>query len=88
MLIDNQDFNLHEVGHELILLTFRSRNSSETNKYVAACTAMSKIASTAATFWTDTPFGSNSGCKSALQPVQGLAQFFGALSPETLPRRG
>ena len=49
---------------------------------------MSKIASTAATFWTDTPFGSNSGCKSALQPVQGVAQFFGALSPETLPRRG
>jgi hypothetical protein len=55
-------------------------DTSGPNKGIAACTAMSKIASTDTTFYTDTPSGSTSGCKSALQPAQGLAQIFSAIA--------
>jgi len=55
-------------------------DSSGTNKWIAPCTAMSNVASSAADFFTDTPSGQTASCTSALQPAQGLSKIFGAIA--------
>jgi hypothetical protein len=55
-------------------------DSSGPNKWIAPCTAMSKIATSAATFYVDNPSGTTSGCTSAENPETGLANIFAKIS--------
>jgi Flp pilus assembly protein TadG len=56
------------------------KDSSGPNAWIAPCTAMSKIATSAATFFVDDPAGTSSGCTSAQNPETGLANIFGKIS--------
>jgi Flp pilus assembly protein TadG len=51
-------------------------DSSGTNKWIAPCTAMSEIATSASTFFVDDPAGTTSGCTSAQNPETGLSNIF------------
>lgn len=51
------------------------------------CSAMSQIASSAQTFFTDAPNGKSSGCTSSENPETALAQIFGAIAGDLTKAR-
>jgi hypothetical protein len=65
-----------------------STDTSGTLKGISPCTAMTKMASSASTFFSDnSATGGDSGCTSAQQPSTGLATIFGQIASDfTLPR--
>ena len=64
-----------------------SSSCSTDTKSITPCTAMSEIASTPETFFTDDPGGKSSGCTSAENPETALSQIFQAIAGDLTKAR-